>query len=550
MKVLDALARAFLDEGVTTLFSLMGDANMYWMASLFAQGEVRNVHVRHENAAIAMADGYARTTGRVGVATVTSGPGLTQVGTALIGAVRYRSPMVIFAGDVAAGDETALQYVDQRAFAATCGATYVSVTTASTCLDRVRDAFTIARERSTPVVLAVPMDVQEEMLPFEYEYGPRPLLRGKTIPDADALDAAAGMIASSTRPIIIVGSGAVQGDAVAAIHRLGDRIGALYATTLLAKGVMDDQPHALGIAGTFATPIAEEQFRKADLVIGVGASLNRFTTQDGHLYPGARTLQIVDRPPVDVLAATPATLHLQGDAASTVLALEAVLASGDHTHGGFRTATHFPDGVPTTVHSWPEAREDDESRMDPRTLVEVLERSLDPGTLVVSGAGHFWSFTNNGLSGRDGRRFLFALGFGAIGQALPTAIGAAIGFPESPVVVIDGDSSILMHLVELDTAVRAGVNLLVVVMDDDAMGSELHKLVLRGVDTAAAIIPTPDLEQIAAGLGATGVVAHTADHVASAIKAHERTGVTLIDAKITDRVVDVAAVMGNAPSHS
>ncbi len=543
MKVYEAMAHAFEAERVETLFSLMGDANMYWMSSLTALG-VRNVHARHENAAVAMADGYARATGNVGVATVTSGPGLMHAGNALTAAARYGTPMVLFAGDTVPGDTSALQYLDHRALANTCGIHCEAVVSAGRALDSVRAAFDRARSLREPVLLSVPMNIQDETLPFEYSYQPSPV-RGDleaTVPTADALHDAAELIACSSRPIILVGDGALTGGALDAVVQLGDRIGALYATTLRAKGALGDSEWSIGVAGGFSRPGAEAVFGEADLVIGVGASMNHFTRREGHLFSQARTIQIADRPAAAVRGAEPVNRFLHGDARHTVELLDELLAAADVQNSGFRSSF-----TPQAWDPYADAvrASDPANGMDPRELIEQLEAVIPDGAMIVSGAGHFWSFVARGLTGRGGRRYMYCLGFGSIGQALPVAIGAQIGRPDSPIVVIDGDSSILMHLVELDTAVRSGCHLLTVVMDDDAMGAELHKLNLKGVPSEDALVLTPDLARIAEGLGAVGRLARTSEDLVSQLDAFDWRSVCLIDAKVTREIVDVSAVMGN-----
>lgn len=550
MKVYEAMAKAFLEEfeaaSIDALFSYMGDANMYWMSTLLDQSAVRNVHVRHENAAVAMADGYARATGKTGVATVTSGPGLAHVATALTGAARYRVPLVLFAGDTAPHDTSALQYVDQAKFAELCGVHLEPVTSPANALAAVQAAFYRAATRSEPVLLSVPMNIQDADLPGQYEYTPSTELiqRGAGVPDAESLDEAAGLLASARRPVILIGNGAVAGGALDAITSLGDRIGALYATTLLAKGTLDDSPWSIGISGTFSSPQAEQVLGDADLVIGVGASMNRFTAQDGFLFPNARTIQILDRPASEGAPLRPVTSYLQGDAALTVTALDAMLAEADHESQGWRGRFVQADRDPRTYAEGGTVSPE-ENALDPRDAVAALEQHIPDDAIVVLGAGHFWSFANKGLTGRGGRRYLYALGFGSIGQALPVAIGAAVGCPDRPVVVVDGDSSILFHPQELDAASRLGVNLLAVVLDDDAMGAELHKLVAKDIYPDAAIVRTPDLALMAQAFGATGALVRSDTELRKELETYDWRSVHLIDAKVSRSVVDVSSVMGN-----
>lgn len=429
MEVYEAMAQAFLDEGVDVVFSLMGDGNMYWLSRLINSGRMRNVHVRHENAAVAMADGYARTTRHVGVATVTCGPGLTQATTAIIGAARYGVSLVIFAGDTAPGDVTGLQHFNHRAFAALCGIEWVPVTTAGEALPGVRTAFARARALRRPVLLSVAGTLKGVHLPGQYNYAPAPPQPARLLPASDVLDSAAGLIASSRRPIVIVGQGAADPAALKAITALGDRVGALYATTLLAKGALGDSPYDLGVVGGFSVPAAVEHLRRADLGIAVGTSLHPYTVYGCDLFPRARVLHINDQPAASLAYPSPASLYVQGDATLTVQAIDDLLAGAEYRSPGMRPGFRLADYDPfdDSAQGRPGA---DEQAMDPRDLVAELERGLPDDALVFCGAGHFWTFTNKGLTGRRGRRYFHGMGFGSIGQALPMAIGAAVGSPQ------------------------------------------------------------------------------------------------------------------------
>ena len=152
-QVSDILAQAFAAEGVDTLFTLMGDANMYWAASMADNHEVRLIHARHEHCCVAMADAYARATGKVGVGSVTCGPGYTQIMTALAMAARGNAPVVVFAGDAPIGASWYIQSIDQAPLALATGAHFVPIRTIDRALDCVREAFYVARAERKPVVL-------------------------------------------------------------------------------------------------------------------------------------------------------------------------------------------------------------------------------------------------------------------------------------------------------------------------------------------------------------------------------------------------------------
>ncbi len=162
MKVSDALASAFVKEGVTTVFGLMGNGNMYWWYALDQHPDVAIHETRHEGTALTMAEGWARATGQPGICTVTQGPGLSQLATALIVAARAKVPMVVFAGDTALNDPDGVQQLDQARFAAATEAGFVPIWKASEAEEAVRTAFYRARVESRPIMLNAPIDVQAE----------------------------------------------------------------------------------------------------------------------------------------------------------------------------------------------------------------------------------------------------------------------------------------------------------------------------------------------------------------------------------------------------
>src|SRR5690242_10650997 len=326
IKGYEVLCQAFVAEGVDTMFALLGDANMYWGAMMAQKFGVNVVHARHEHCAVAMADGYARHTGKVGVASVTCGPGFTQVMTALATTSRGSIPLVVFAGDSPTSSAWYVQQLDLGPLAVGSGARYVSVKSVDRMLDSVREAFYIARQERQPVVLGVPMDLQKAPFPWGAEYSPSTELMPtpqRPAPDPELIDRVASMIAESKRPIILGGRGCVRSGAGPALEALAERCGALLATSLFAKGLFDHNRFGIGVAGAYASPLAREEFAECDLLIGVGAGLGHYTTEAGYLYPNAKTVQIDLNPRGLYQGLRIADLHIRADAKATA---EAVLA--------------------------------------------------------------------------------------------------------------------------------------------------------------------------------------------------------------------------------
>ena len=225
-KLYEALAEAFLAEGVDTQFVLMGDGNMHWSTAFAKLAGVHTVHVRHEHSTVAAATAYNVATGKVAVASVTCGPGVTQLMTALPAAVRARLPMVVFAGESPINAKFYNQYIDQAPLVTATGAHYIAAHSVPRMMDYVREAFHIAKYERCPVVLGIPYDLQkvEHMANQPYEtsamYQPQV---GRMQPDAQLVAEAVERLAAAKRPIVLGGRGVLWSDARDAVIKLADR---------------------------------------------------------------------------------------------------------------------------------------------------------------------------------------------------------------------------------------------------------------------------------------------------------------------------------------
>ena len=246
-----------------------------------------------------MASAYAQVTGRIGVASVTHGPGVTQTMTALTTAARGGIPLVLFAGEAPTTAAWTIQQIDQAPLVRACGVEYIQIQSVNHALDRVREAFCVAQFERRPVVLGVADDLQRRAVTKMPEYVPSSAFLPHDLPfapDPEQARTIANLIASAERPIILAGRGVMEAGAKADVLELAERSGALLATTLPARGLFGDDPFAIGIGGGWSTDLATELFAESDLVIAIGASLSGFTTHFGKLYPKARVVQIDANP--------------------------------------------------------------------------------------------------------------------------------------------------------------------------------------------------------------------------------------------------------------
>lgn len=541
MKVHEMLARAFVQEGVEHAFSLMGDGNMLWQSSLAALGRTKIYDVRDEGGGLAMADGYSRASGRVGVCSCTCGPGLTQTATAMMAASRHGSPLVMLAGDVPASGKRAgaLQDIDQQRFIEAAGGYFQAVRTPASAAIDVQRAFYVARTERRPVVLNAPMDVQEEEFTGDQQYVHSALLipsQGTLACDEAQLARAAERILKAKRPIILVGAGGAA--ARTECEELGSRIGALFATTVYAKGWFDGTGYSLDIAGGFSSRETERFFAEADLVIAVGASLSEQTTAANRLFPKVDIVQFDVASSRLIAGRGVADCFVQGDAQRSLAALIRTIADSGHKSGGFRNATDLArlnrdprdaeiEDVPIPVES---------GTVDPRILMRAIDRVLPDDAVVALGAGHFWAFPARFLSGGRSRRFFYSYDFGSISHGMPVAIGASIALGK-PVFVVEGDASLIMNIQELDTIARHRIPVTILVLNDSALGAEYHKLKARGLGIAGSDVASPDLAAVAAAFGLDSATIGKMSDL-DALGPLPRSAPFLIDARVSREVAN------------
>jgi acetolactate synthase I/II/III large subunit len=513
-RVYDVLAKAFLQEGVRDCFALLGDANMNWAARLAQQG-CRMVYVRHEHCALAAAMAYARKNGDVAVATVTCGPGVTQLITALPAAVRAHLPVVVFAGEAPLKSGWYNQEIDQAPLITATGAAYHRLHMPERMPVAVRDAFLQARRERRPVVIGIPFDLQDrpwagpENLPKpSRELLPKP---SPIPPHPDDVKSAAQLLAGAERVVVLAGLGAVDANAGPACRALAAKTGGLLMTTLPARGLFHDDPFCIGISGSYTPEAGLELLKEADLVIAVGCSLAYHAGGGGQLWPKAKMLQI-DIDPVAVSQGQEvARHHLRADARLGVEALTAALPARKASWRSDAIAARLRDSKPDS-----QVFEIEPGLLDPRDVVEALEKALPRDWEMVNSGGHCsWFFAQ--MPSRPQAKFLTIREFGAIGNGISFAMGVAAARPDRTVVLFDGDGSLMMHVQELETIKRHGLNILIVVMNDGAYGSEVHKLRSEGFPDEGSVFGYCDFAGIARGFGLAGKTFKKLDDLAKQV---------------------------------
>lgn len=547
-RVFDVLADTFAQEEVKACFSLLGDANMNWATRLAERG-CRMIYVRHEHCAVASAMAYSRKTLEVGVATVTCGPGVTQLMTALPAAVRASLPIVVFAGEAPLKSAWYNQGIDQAPMVKATGAAYHSLHFPARMPTAIRDAFLQARTERRPVVLGIPFDLQN--LPWEGEVtlpAPSHTLASPSAPlppSADEVDRAAKLVASAERVVVFAGQGAVESGAGAACRDLAAKTGGLLTTTLPARGLFHDDPFSIGITGSFSTEVGLECVKQADLIVAVGCSLAFHAGGGGQLWPNAQVLHVDINPRSMRQGQRVARHHMRADARLGAEALVAALPTRSKSWRNNALAERISTSPADSMHFDVEP-----NLLDPREAVKALEHSLPAEWELVNSSGHCSAFFAQ-MPSRPNERFLSIREFGAIGNGTSFAMGVSVARPDSTVVLFDGDGSLLMNVQELETMQRHGMNILIVVMNDGAYGSEVHKLRSEGLGEAGSVFGFADFAGVAKGFGMAGRTITEAAEIPAAVEEFARIGgAALWDLRVSDKVVSRITRQAHPPRKS
>jgi thiamine pyrophosphate-dependent acetolactate synthase large subunit-like protein len=499
MQVHDAVASTVVKCGVTTLFGVIGDANLLYLTDLIAKHSVRYAAAADERNAVLMASGYSQAGNRVGVATITHGPALTHAATSLTEAARAAAPLVIITGETPQVHGHP-QEVDIRAVATLTGTGYQRVNSRTASGDTAR-AFRRAWAESRPIILDVPFDMLGLDAGDVVADWQQPINQ-LTPPDPAALDEALGAALGASRPLILAGRGAVHADAHDALVELADYLGAPLATSLLAKDYFRGHRLNLGVSGTVSTRLASERIASSDCVLAFGASLNRYTADSGELLGGKRVVQVdLDRSHIGTF--TPVDFPVIGDAR---VVAEAML--GRLTESGLKPPTRRSSQLEEALSSYSPLEEftdrSSAETIDLRTAIITLDRILPARRNVVTDCGRSLTAPWRYLHVDHPYGFVHTMNFASIGLGLGTAIGVATSRPDRPTVAAIGDGGFMQGVAELQTAVANNLPLIVVVANDGAYGAEWLKLENHGIDPNYCRSNWADLVGIAEAFGAKG----------------------------------------------
>jgi len=529
MKSYSAIAATIAAITESPMFGVMGDGNMFLIDAFVHDCHGRYVAAATEAGAVLMATGFARGSGNVGLATVTHGPGLTNAFTPLMAAARQRLPLVLVAGDTARAQWWNAQNIDHRTVVGATGAGFEEPATPDDGPAVLLRAFRRASIERRPIVVNHPVDfefieINSTDTPITGSYPvPVPLQ-----PTESDMNAAVGAMATAKRPIVLAGAGVAHLDAVAAVTALADSLGAPLATTLPAKGIFRGSPADIGVFGTLSSELALETIQAADCIVALGASLNPYTG-GGAAWPllSGKAVVHCDIDPLAFGTGFRTDLGVHADAEAFARTAVEWLSMAEIEPTGFRSS--ITQAVEPAFHPTAPGTVDLN-----RAIIQLNELLPDDRAVVMDG-GRFAFEVIKRFDARGLGRWACSIeGLGVVGSGLPTALGLALAQDDVPTIAIVGDGGFMLGgLAEFHTAVREGLDIIVVVLNDGSYGAEHGKLKARAFRTATSLFDWPDFAPVAESLGAIGLtIKDEADFQALPDLIGRRDRAVLIDVKI------------------
>ena len=478
MKAGEAVIELLKQEGVTHIFGIVGSSFLDILDPLYDRDDIQFIGVRHEQGAALMADGFSRISGKPGVILVTNGPGVLNLTFGVGSAFVAHSPMVVLAPSASRDHQyrDSTQEFDQVALFAPITKASFPVNKIERLPDALRHAFRVATSGKMGPVL---VDIPRDLLPgaeLDLDLSPPETYRtGQTRSRGDRalIDKAARVMLAAQRPVIVAGGGVVWSNAGSEVTRMADLLGAPIVTSYgRADAVPNDHPHFLGHLGRLGSEEGAEAIRQADAILAVGTRLGQSTTFfDNRFVPAGVPIVQIEIDPRELGRNYPIAVGIEGDAKAVMMELLDLV----------QQAEPRPDPAwVSEIGDWYARRSqrlEDEGNLSsmpvkPQRVYAELRKVIPRDAIIALDAGLAPNFGQDRLMYYEPRSLMTSLDLGGLGFSFPAAIGASFAAPDRPVINFNGDGGFLFNAQEFETAVRYGLKLVTVVMNNDCWGSE------------------------------------------------------------------------------
>ncbi|CCO24694.1 biosynthetic-type acetolactate synthase large subunit [Maridesulfovibrio hydrothermalis] len=484
-------------QGIKIICGIPGGSNLPIYDAL-RESSIKHILARHEQGAGFMAQGMARTTGRAAVCMGTSGPGVTNLLTAIADARLDSIPLVAITGQVSSSliGTDAFQEVDTYGLTIPITKHNFLVQSAGELLEIIPEAFRLAESgRPGPVVVDIPKDVQKEVIEFE-KWPEAGEIQKIAKCDARLIDQAINMINSAERPVIYAGGGVVAANASDSLIRLARKNAIPVVTTLMGLGAFPNgDPNSLGMLGMHGLRSTNMIMEEADLIIALGVRFDdRAVGKACEFCKHADILHVdIDRSEIDKIK--PTNLSIVGDVGQALQQFADKVESSIRIGWSAHTASirmMFPEPLP-----------DSREVFHPANLIRLMGESLPDDAIITTDVGQHQMWVAQSYPFRKPRTLLTSGGLGTMGFGLPNAIGAALAKPDKKVVCVSGDGSFLMNIQELATLTEQMLNVKVLIMNNNRLGlvRQLQELFFEERFFATSFGSNPDFVSIARGFG-------------------------------------------------
>jgi acetolactate synthase-1/2/3 large subunit len=520
-----SLVKSLESAGVDVMFGIPGGAILPAYDPIF-DSSIRHVLVRHEQGAGHAATGYAQVTGRVGVCIATSGPGATNLVTPLADAAMDSVPMVAITGQVpsnAIGTD-AFQEADIRGITMPFTKHNYLITNPDQIPRAIAEAFYIASSgRPGPVLVDIAKDALQKETDFVWPKelslpGYRPQLE----PVSQSILDAAALIAQSSKPVLYVGGGAIKANASKELLQLAELLGVPVVTTLMARGAFpDSHPLHYGMPGMHGTVGAVTALQKSDLLITLGARFDDRVT--GKLSTFAVNAKVIhaDIDPAEIgknrFADVPVVGDLKRTIAALIPAVKAEFAKKSPDYSAWNASMNKLRATYPLGYDLPK-----DGSLSPQYVIERLSAITGPEAIYVAGVGQHQMWASQFVKYENPRTWLNSGGLGTMGYAVPAAMGAKVGAPDTPVWAIDGDGCFQMTNQELVTCALNNIPIKVAIINNESLGMVRQWQTLfyegRYSNTSLESKRIPDFVKLADAMGCIGLTCDRPEDVDSIIK--------------------------------
>ena len=518
----DMITRFLQDEGVEYIYGYPGGAALHIYDALFRQDKVKHILVRHEQAAVHMADGYARATGKAGVVLVTSGPGATNTITGIATAFTDSIPMVVLCGQVPSNliGEDAFQETDMMGVSRPVVKHNMAVRHPAEIPEVLKKAFYIAQSgRPGPVVVDIPKDMTAPNERFEYVYPKKVKLRSYTPPvrgHSGQIKKAVEMLLNAKRPVIYAGGGVVLGRASAQLTEVVDSLNYPVTCTLMGLGAYPGTgEHSLGMLGMHGSYEANQAMHHADLVLAVGARFDdRVTNATDKFCPGARIVHI-DIDPANIAKTVKVDVPIVGPVDSVLNDMLELLKEAEK-----KPDATAQEGWWKQINEW---RQRHAGRYEPSTqdaikpqhVIEMLHKVTNGDAYVTSDVGQHQMFAAQYYKFNKPNRWINSGGLGTMGFGFPAAMGIKLNFPDEDVVCVTGEGSIQMNIQELSTCKQYDLPVKILNLNNQALGmvKQWQDMNYESRHSHSYMESLPDFTKLVEAYGHVGIEIRTLDEL-------------------------------------